>query len=138
MVLPKQETAIWFALKAAAEDVITSPVMPVYEPGAAITAEPPYILMSDVRNDKVRWSIAGDSILSGTFMLTVHWPLSRAVTHTQLMELGATIAANFPADKCMQWGGVRIRVWRDSDVLSSYVDGPFRVVPVRIFWTTTL
>ena len=138
MVLPKIETAIWKALSDAAHDVVVSPSMTVYEPGEVITASPPYILLSDVRNDKTRWGVGGENTLSGTLMLTVHWPLAKAITHTQLMEIGGTIADNFRSDRCLQWGGVRVRVWRDSDVLAPYVDGVFRVMPVRVFWTTTL
>ena len=138
MVLPKIETAVWMALSEAAHAIVTSPVIPIYEPGTVVSVTPPYILLSDVRNDKTRWGIAGENELTGTLMATVHWPLSKAITHTQLMEIGGTIAGNFPSDRCLQWGGVRVRIWRDSDVLAPYIDGAFRVMPVRIFWTTRL
>lgn len=139
MVLPKIETAIWKALSEAAHNIVTSPAMSIYEPGEIIPkGSAPCILLSDVRNDKVRWGVGTDSILSGTLMITAHWPLAEAITHTQLMEIGGTIAANFPADRCLQWGGVRVRITRDSDVLASYVDGLFRVLPVRVFWSNML
>ena len=142
MVLPKTETAIWLALKSAVSQIITNPVLPTFDPGAIVeppASSAPFLLLSDVRNDKGRPFIGkGDAVQSGTLMLNVQWPLARPVDHTQLMELGATIAANFPADKCIQYGGVRIRVTRDSDALASYIDGIYRVVPVRVFWTTML
>lgn len=142
MVLPKTETSIWLALRSAVDQIITNPTLPTFDPGAIVTPpsnNAPFLLLSDVRNDKGRAFIGkGDHVQSGTLLLTVQWPLVRPVDHTQLMELGATIAANFPADKCIQYGGVRIRVTRDSDALASYVEGAYRMVPVRVFWTTML
>ena len=133
--MPTPETSIYIALKNRA---FTLPTYPVIEPGAIIPlANAPHILLSDVRNDKERWSIAGDSIQSGTFMLTLMWPLVTPVTHVQLMEAAGLMAAHFPADLCLSFGGISIRVTRDSDALSSYVDGAYRVVPVRVFWSTT-
>lgn len=139
MVIPKLETAIWQALTDAAHAVVTSPVMTVYEPGAIITGQPPYILLSDIRNDKVREGINASvgHQQSGTLLLTVHWPLSQPITHLQLVEIGATIAGNFTADKCLRHGQANLRVTRDSDVLASFVSGNFRVLPVRVFWVLT-
>lgn len=140
MVLPKKETNIWLALKQAIADIITTPALPVTDP-ADMTTPPngtPFLMVSDVRNDLVRWNIAGDSTHSGTLLLTVQWPLSLPVKHAALMELAAVIAGHFPADRCIQHGGVVIRVTRDSDALASYVEGAYRVVPVRVFWSTVL
>jgi hypothetical protein len=139
MVLPQVSTRIWMALSDAAHDVITSPVMPIVEPGELVAlANSPHILLSDVTNDKERWSIGGDHTLSGTMILTVMWPIASKISHTALKEIGAVIANHFPADRCMQYGGVRIRVTQDGDPLPAYVEGAYRVLPVRIFWSTVL
>lgn len=138
-------TSHWLALKKRLSTLVTAPAMTAFDPGDVVNPPKdgsnnplPFILLSDVRNPNRRWGIAASaSENSGTFMITVQWPLSRAVTHAQLIEIGGQIAAHFPADLCMSFGGKQIRVERESDVVQPYVDGAYRVVLVRVFWSTT-
>lgn len=144
MVLPILETQIWYALKSRIDTLVTNPAMPVYDPDAVIVPPKdvsgvplPFILASDGRNDEDRIGISDDiSGDSGTLILSVQWPLARAIEHQQLVEIGGRIAAHFPADTCMQYGGTSIRVTKRTRPLPPYVDGAYRVVVVRVFWST--
>jgi hypothetical protein len=69
-------------------------------------------------------------------MLTVQWPIARAITHIQMKELGGQIAEHFPADTCMTFGPSRLRVTADAAALPAYVEGAYRVVTVRVFWSS--
>lgn len=140
MVLPQRSTAIQMALLEAGRAVITSPVMPIVDPGALAPLDGiAHIMLSTPRNDNDRWSIGGDETISGTMMLTIMWPLVKPIDDIQLGEIAAVIANHFPADRCLQYGGVRLRCTRrGDDSIRPYVEGAYRVVPVRVFWSTML
>ena len=146
--MPSIETTDYLALKSRIDTLVTNPAMTVFEPGAIVTppsdatGPAPYILLSDVTNEPVRVGLSArknagvDHIRSGTLMITVMWPIARAVTHVQLKELAGQIAAHFPADTCMTFGPSRLRAIQDADALPSYVDGAYRVAVVRVFWNS--
>lgn len=165
--MPTTNTTDWLALKAHVDTLITDPVMQVYDPGAIVsppdpeptqwhggqgwqgvegwstdTAPPPYILLSDVPNDPVRFGlsarpIAGvDHARSGTLLLTIMWPIAWEIEHAMLLEIVGQVAAHFPADQCMRYGQSRLRVTRDADALQPYVDGVYRVAVVRVPWSS--
>ncbi len=138
------EAALWLSLKHHIDNLTTDPAMTAYEPGAIIEPQSdasgplPYILIGDVRNETVRVTIGSQThIRSGTALLTVQWPIARAITHLQLMQIGGTIADHFKADTRMRFGGITLRVTRDADVLQPFNDGPIRSLPVRVPWSTT-
>lgn len=144
--MPSIETTDWLALKARIDTLDTD--MPVFEPGAIVTAPTtgsdlaPHILLSDVTNEPVRVGLSGrpnvgvDHVRSGVLMLTVMWPIAKTVTHTRLKEVAGQIAAHFPADTCMTFGPSRLRTTQDADALPAYVDGAYRVAVVRVFWNS--
>lgn len=141
--MPATQTTDWLALKARIATLATNPAMPVFDPGAIVTPPKdatgalPYILLSDVTNDPVRGGISGvPSIRSGILMLTVMWPIARAIEHPQLREIAGQIAAHFPEDLCMSYGPSRLRVTQDSAAMQSYVDGTYRVSVVRVIWSS--
>lgn len=136
--MPAIQTTDWLALKARVDTLVTAPVLSVVEPSAILQlpAEP-HILLSDVSNDPVRVGIDRRlHVRSGTLMLTVQWPIARAVTHTQLREIAGQVAAHFPADTCMSYGPSRLRVTTDASALPAYVDGAYRVAVVRVPWSS--
>lgn len=143
--MPAIETAQWLALKSRVNTLVTNPVMTVYEPDAIISPGSdangplPHIGLSDPRNDNERIGINTDvgHIRSGTLMLAGYWPIARAVTHTQLLEIGGQIAAHFTANTCMTYGLARLRVARDADVMAPYVEGAWRIVRVNVPWVNT-
>lgn len=138
--MPQLQTTDWLALKERVNKLVTNPAMTKYEPGEIVDhpSLTPFILLSDVTNDNERAGINNGlkHIRSGTLMLTIQWPLSKPIGHAQLKEIAATVAAHFPADLCLSFGPSRLRVTQDADALPSYIDGPYRVSPVRVFWTS--
>ncbi len=141
--MPAIETTDWLALKGRVDTLVTDPAMQVFEPGALVTpptdgGKPlPFILLSDVTNDPERRGIDPRlHVRSGTLMLTVQWPIARAVSHTQLKEIAGRIAAHFHADTCMRFGASRLRVVSDASALPPYIDGANRVAPVRVQWSS--
>ena len=131
-------------MKSRVDTLVTNPALPVFEPVAIVTPPKdgdntplPFILLSDVPNDPDRRGIDPRlHIRSGTLMLTVQWPIARAVTHTQIKEVAGQVAAHFPADTCMTFGPSRLRVTQDASALQPYVDGAYRVSVVRVFWSS--
>lgn len=141
--MPSIETTDWLALKGRVDTLVTSPALPTFEPGAIVTPPSdatgplPFILLSDVANDPDRVGIDPRlHVRSGTLMLALQWPLSRAVSHAQLKEVAGQIAAHFPADLCMTFGPSRLRVTRDASAMPAYVDGPYRTCTIRVFWSS--
>lgn len=146
--MPSIQATDWLALKGRIDTLVTDPAMTTYEPGDILTppadgiGPSPYILLSDVTNDHVRVGLSSrgisgvDHIRSGTLMLSVQWPIARAVDHVQLKEIAGQIAAHFPADQCMTFGPSRLRVIADASALPAYVDGAYRVAVVRVPWTS--
>lgn len=144
--MPSTLTTDWLALASRINTLATT--MPVYDPGAIFTppsdtlGPAPYILLSDVTNEPRRVGLSArgihgvDHIRSGTLMLTVMWPIARAVSHTQIKEIAGDIAAHFPADTCMAFGPSRLRVTADASALPAYVDGAYRVAVVRVLWNS--
>lgn len=138
------DSEIWLALKSRIDALTTSPTLPVFDPGEAIDPPSdavgplPFVLASDVRNDPARIGIDPRMhTRSGTLILSIQWPISRAVTHLQLMQLGGSIASHFPADLRMKTGATCLRVTQDSASMQPNRDGAYHVVIVRIFWSTT-
>lgn len=146
--MPSIETTDWLALKSHIDKLVTNPVIPHFEPDAIVVppkdaiGPSPFILVSDVVNqpERVGLSSRGDSgvdhIRSGTLILTVQWPIARAVSHVQLRELAGQVAAHFRADTCMSFGPSRLRVRQDAAAMQPYVDGAYKVAIVRVFWSS--
>lgn len=136
--MPSTETKIWLALKSRIDTLVTNPAMPRVEPGQAFQpSNAPFLMISDARNPVQRVGIDTSlQVRSGTLILSVRWPLATPVSHTQLVEIGGQIAAHFPADLSMQYGGVCMRVTEDATMLQPDHDGAWRVVSVRVLWST--
>lgn len=138
------ETDIWIALKSRMASMVVSPSMTVFDPDAAIDLPKdasnlplPFIIVSDLRNDTDRRDIRGrQHVRTGTLAITVQWPIAKSITHMQLIQIGGTIAAHFPADTRMPGGDVCLRVSRDADVLQPRREGSYHHVTVRVPWTT--
>lgn len=141
--MPSVQSTDWLALRARIDTLVTNPAMPVFDPGAIFTppadaiGPAPYILLSDVTNDTARRGIDPSlHVRTGTLMLTVHWPISRPVTHAQLREIAGQIAAHFPADTCMRYEASRLRVTSDASALPAFVEGAWRIAVVRVPWSS--
>lgn len=138
--MPTTQATDYLALKARVDTLVTLPVLPVFEPGALVTAPglSPFLMLGDVVNEPDRVGINTDlpHTRSGTFLLSIQWPIAAAVTHTQIRELQGVVAAHFSADTCCRYGASSLRVTRDADCIQPYVDGAYRVAVVRVFWSS--
>lgn len=136
--MPSTETKIWLALKSRIDTLVTSPTLTKVEPGQVFTpGNGPFLMISDARNPVQRVGIDTSlQVRSGTLILSVRWPIATHVSHTQLVEIGGQIAAHFPADLSMQYGGLCVRVTEDATMLQPDHDGAWRVVSVRVLWST--
>lgn len=135
--MPSVETKLWLALKSRIDTLATSPTLTKVEPGEIFEPSGPFMLISDARNDVARIGIDTDlQTRSGTLLLQVRWPVSTPITHAQLVEIAGAIAAHFPADLSMSYGGVCVRVTQDATVLQPDRDGAWRFVTVRVLWST--
>lgn len=146
--MPSYQSTDWLAIKARVDTLVTDPAMTVFEPGAIVTPPSdanglaPYILLSDVTNDPVRVGLSArpvvgvDHIRSGVLLVSIQWPIAKAIAHTQLKEIGGQIAAHFPADLCMRYGQSRLKVTQDASVLPAFVEGAYRVYVVRVPWSS--
>lgn len=137
--MPTIQSKHWLALKSRIDTLVTDPALPIVEPGQVIEApnNAPFLMVSDTRNQVSRLGIDTDlQERSGTLILSVRWPLQTPVTHAQLVEIGGTIAEHFPADLCMSFGGKSIRVIEDASMMQPDVDGAWRVVTVRVLWSS--
>lgn len=142
--MPSIQTTDWLAIKSLIDTLSTNPTMLVFEPEAIITppkdatGPAPFILLSDVPDDPQRIGIGTDlpHTRSGTLLLTVQWPIARAVTHTQLREIAGQIAAHFTADTCMAFGPSRLRVVQDASTLQPFTEGAYKVAVVRVRWSS--
>lgn len=149
--MPGLDTNIWMALKTALSAVALNPAMVVIDPSATFTppvdavGPAPFVLVSDLRNDRVRWDIAGKvHVSSGTMILTICWPIARPwslttrdVPHAAFLEMASPLVAAFPADRRMRYSGVCVRVLRTPDLLPPELDGAYRQIRVRIPWEAT-
>lgn len=142
--MPAIETTDWLALKARVDTLVTDPPMPCLEPGDIVIPASdsfgplPFIRLSDVVNDPDRGGRIDATlhVRTGTLMLSIQWPIARAISHTQMKEIGGQVAAHFPADACMHYGASRLKVTQDATVMQAYVDGAYRVCVVRVFWSS--
>ena len=146
--MPGLDTNIWMALKTALSAVALNPAMTIIDPGA--TFEPPvdsagpapFAMVSDLRNDRVRWDIAGKvHVSSGVLVITICWPIARPwsqnvrdVPYAALLEMAAPFVTSFPADRRLRYGTACLRVLRQPDILPPELDGAYRQTRVRIQW----
>lgn len=137
--MPTHNASIWLALKSRIDTLAPAPAMPIYEPDATVDSAAPYILVSDVRAEPVRYGISGGRDMhnfSGVLMLAIHYPVARPISYTQLSQMAGVIADHFPADTRMRYGNTCLRVTQEPDVQQPYRDGTMRVCVVRVMWSS--
>ena len=126
------ETKIWMALKSRIQSIpgglaIAYPA-DVFTPGAAA-----YIAVGRVNIAPERVFVAsGVHERRGTLTLSHVAPIGQ--DQAVYEEAGAMIAAHFPADLCMNFQGVAVRVIKDSYVVDGYRDGAWWRTPVNVQW----
>ena len=126
------ETKIWMALKSRIQSIpgglaIAYPA-DVFTPGAAA-----YIAVGRVNIAPERVFVAsGAHERRGTLTLSHVAPIGQ--DQAVYEEAGAKIAAHFPADLCMNFQGVAVKITSASHVVDGYRDGAWIRTPVNVFW----
>lgn len=138
---PTLEAAIWLALEARLKTLATDPPMSRIDPNAAIPPEveagglKPFLTVSDIRGDPIRETIGPECHRrEGVLQVTLCWPIARPVAHAALVNLAGRIAAHFPADLRMSYGGACLRVIAAPAVVAPYREGAYTQAPVRVAW----
>ena len=130
--MPGTETKIWLALKSRIATItgglaIAYPA-DVFTPGAAA-----YIAVGRVNIAPERVFVAsGAHERRGTLTLSHVAPIGQ--DQAVYEEAGAKIAAHFPADLCMNFQGVAVKIVSASHVVDGYRDGAWWRTPVNVFW----
>ena len=130
--MPGVETKIWMALKSRIATIpggltVAYPA-DVYTPGAAA-----YIAVGRANIAPERVFVAsGAHERRGTLTLSHVAPIGQ--DQAVYEEAGAKIAAHFPADLCMNFQGVAVRIGSASHVVDGYRDGAWWRTPVNVFW----
>ena len=130
--MPGIETKIWLALKSRIQSIpgglaIAYPA-DVFAPGAAA-----YIAVGRVNIAPERVFVAsGAHERRGTLTLSHVAPIGQ--DQAVYEEAGATIAAHFPADLCINFQGVAVKIVSAPHVIDGYRDGAWWRTPVNVFW----
>lgn len=130
--MPGIETKIWMALKSRIQSIpgglaIAYPA-DVFTPGAAA-----YIAVGRVNIAPERVFVAaGAHERRGTLTLSHVAPIGQ--DQAVYEEAGAKIAAHFPADLCINFQGVAVKIVSASHVVDGYRDGAWWRTPVNVFW----
>lgn len=138
------ETNIWQALKARAA-TLPSPVdyticwpdqQDFTKPADGDGVPAPYIEVSHLPNVVTRLAIDSDgqNDRPGILVMALMYPVARKATHDVMRQQAGLIAAHFPADLLMTYGGVTVRVERAPDVPSPVRDDTYLRWPVGIRW----
>ena len=126
------ETKIWMALKSRIQSIpgglaIAYPADVFTPTGAA------YIAVGRVNIAPERVFVAsGPHERTGTITLSHVAPIGQ--DQAVYEEAGAKIAAHFPADLCMNFQGVAVKIVSASHVVDGYRDGAWWRTPVNVFW----
>ena len=130
--MPGVETKIWMALKSRIQSIpgglaIAYPA-DVFTPGAAA-----YIAVGRVNIAPERVFVAaGAHERRGTLTLSHVAPIGQ--DQAVYEEAGAKIAAHFPADLCINFQGVAVKIVSAPHVIDGYRDGAWWRTPVNVFW----
>lgn len=128
------ETNIWLALRRRIE-ALPLPAMPVAWPAAIYepTIGTPYLSVNNIITPPRRIMVGkGAHDRTGTLTIVLVYPIGADVSVS--MEIAGNIAAHFPEDYCMAFGGVSVKCRTKAHVQEGYRDGGWWRVPINISW----
>lgn len=131
--MPSIETSIWLALKARAQALVLSPMLPVAWPNESFTKPAGgYLRITHIPNVNRRLFLGSNDPHQrlGLFQVSVFAPLNKGATPAT--EIAGKIAAHFPADLPMRSGGITVRVGKAPDVAPGFAEDTHWHVPVTI------
>lgn len=133
--MPSTETAIWLAVKARIATLPLSPTTPIAWPAGtyAPIAGAAFVAVDHVSFAPERVLIGrGEHERTGMLVLSLVAPMGQDVAY--YIETAGKIAAHFPEDLQMKYGGVCVRVVSKPHVLSGYRDGGWLRTPINVRW----
>ena len=126
------ETKIWMALKSRIA-TIPGGLAIAYPADVYTPTDAAYIAVGRVNIAPERVFVAsGAHERRGTLTLSHVAPIGQ--DQAVYEEAGAKIAAHFPADLCMNFQGIAVKVVSASHVVDGYRDGAWWRTPVNVFW----
>ena len=126
------ETKIWMALKSRIQS-IPGGLAIAYPADVYTPTDAAYIAVGRVSIAPERVFVAsGAHERRGTLTLSHVAPIGQ--DQAVYEEVGAKIAAHFPADLCMNFQGVAVRIVSASHVVDGYRDGAWWRTPVNVQW----
>lgn len=138
MAEPTRETKIWQALKAQITAAATG--LPTAWPGEPFDPAAPYLAVSEVLTPAERRSLRGSDPhrLRSSLVLRLSAPLSDKQAPEVWRERAGQIAAAFPADLVLEFGGQRVRIRERASITSSYQDGGWHHWVVQVRWEASI
>ena len=144
--MPSIETSIWLALRARVESLALSPVHTVSYPNEAFTPPQttvapilplPYLRVTHFLNTPNRPFLKGSDPHQrrGILQVAVMSPLNQQNSAIAI-EVAGQVAAHFPADLPMRYGGLTVKVEKAPDVMRGLRDEESSrwMTPVSIRW----
>ena len=130
--MPGVETKIWMALKSRIA-TITGGLAIAYPADVFTPTDAAYIAVGRVNIAPERVFVAaGAHERRGTLTLSHVAPIGQ--DQAVYEEAGAKIAAHFPADLCINFQGVAVKIVSAPHVVDGYRDGAWLRTPVNVFW----
>lgn len=131
--MPSVETSIWLALRARIASLVLNPILPIAWPNESFT--PPatgYLRVSHIPNVNRRLFHKGTDPHERLGLLQVDVFARQNQNAAVAVEIAGQIAAHFPADLRLPYGGIRCQVTKAPDIAQAMRDGTFWMVPVTI------
>ena len=126
------ETKIWMALKSRIQS-IPGGLAIAYPADVYTPTDAAYIAVGRVNIAPERVFVAsGAHERRGTLTLSHVAPIGR--DQAVYEEAGAIIAAHFPADLCINFQGVAVKIVSAPHVIDGYRDGAWWRTPVNVQW----
>lgn len=131
--MPSIETSIWLALKARVEALVLSPVLPIAWPNLSFTKPATgYLRVTNVPNMNRRLFIGSTDPHQRLGLLQVDVFGKKNENIAIALETAGKVAAHFPTDLKMTYGGVTVRVTAAPTVAQPMDDDTHVLVPVTV------
>ncbi|WP_422366411.1 phage tail terminator-like protein [Pelagibius sp.] len=127
------EVNIWMALRGRLETLSVIPAAPVVYPKEDAPAGR-YLRVQHLPNRLSRFAVGSDGSNErpGILQVSVMSPIETQETAEVDMEVAGQVAAHFPADLMLEFGGLQVRITRAPDVAGAYRDEAHWRTPVSI------
>ena len=141
--MPTVETSIWLALRARVGTLVLSPVHAVAYPNEAFTPPQtatapilplPYLRVTFFLNTPNRPFLNGADPHQRRGILQIDVMSLLNQNPAVALEAAGQVAAHFPADLPMPYGGLVVKVEKAPDVMRGFRDEERWITPVSIRW----